>query len=375
MKIGDYGCGLLPISNPQFPILNSSVIGLRARAALGEMKSQMTNLKSERPMTKFQSEVTVSPDIAFPEDLFPVSPELWTDYRQVLTLGQSRMRQSTAVICGLARDVAEILPVTIARIERIGERFSDYRVVIYENDSTDDTRPLLLAWAQRNPRVRVIVETIGDPVNPCARCLHRAARMANYRNRCLDVLKSEFANFDYALVLDTDLKGGWSIDGIANTFGHDGWDFVGSNGIIFKRLGRDLNVPIQYDAWAFRLDEKFSAMPTSAVNFLRWQRGQPLVPVTSCFGGLGVYRIKALLSARYSGWDSEHIPLHQEMRNNGFHRMFINPSQIALYGRRHRTLDRAMIPLLNGISRVRNFSWPQSLTNPLSEALCLGMRS
>lgn len=317
----------------------------------------------------------MSPDVAFPEDLFAASPELWSDYRQLLTLGQSRMEQSTAVICGLARDVAEILPVTIARIERIGERFGDYRVVIYENDSRDDTRSLLLAWAQRNPRVRVAVETIGDPVNPCARCLQRAARMANYRNRCLDVLRSEFANFDYALVLDTDLKGGWSYDGIANTFGHDDWDFVGSNGIIFKRLGRDLNVPIQYDAWAFRWDDNFSALPTSSVNMLQWQRGQPLVPVTSCFGGLGVYRMKALLSARYSGWDSEHIPLHQEMRNNGFHRMFINPSQIALYGRRHRTVDRVIIPLLNGIARMRKFSWPQTFAAPLSEPLCLGMRS
>ncbi len=317
----------------------------------------------------------MSPDATFPEDLFPASLEWRSDYRQLLTLGQSRMRQSTAVICGLARDVAEVLPVTIARIARIGECFGDYRVVIYENDSRDDTRPLLLAWARHNHRVHLIAETIGDPVNPCARCLQRATRMANYRNRYLDVLRSEFASFDYALVLDTDLKGGWSYDGIANTIGHDGWDFVGSNGIIFKRLGRDLNVPIQYDAWAFRWDADFSALPTGSVNDLQWQRGQPLVPVTSCFGGLGVYRMPALLSARYSGWDSEHIPLHQLMRNNGFHRMFINPSQIALYGRRHRAVDRVMIPLLKWITRMRNFSWPQTLTVPQIEPLCLGMRS
>ena len=321
------------------------------------------------------NEVIVSPDVAFPEELFSTTPELWSDYRQLVTLGQSRMEQATAVICGLARDVAEILPVTIARIERIGERFADYRVVIYENDSRDDTRALLLAWAQYNPRIHVVLETIGDPVNPCARCLQRAARMANYRNRCLDVIRSDYADFDYTLVLDTDLKGGWSYDGIANTFGHDGWDFVGSNGIIFKRLGRDLNVPVQYDAWAFRLDENFTALPTGSVNVMQWQRGQPMVPVTSCFGGLGIYRMPALLSARYSGWDSEHIPLHQAMRHNGFHRMFINPSQIALYGRRHRAIDRVMIPLLKGLTRIRSLSWPSSLTPSLAEPLCLGMRS
>jgi glycosyltransferase involved in cell wall biosynthesis len=317
----------------------------------------------------------VQPSVVFPEHFFPTNSEWGSDYRRLLTIGQCRMRQSTAVISGLARNVAEILPVTIARIERIGESFGDYRVVIYENDSHDETRSLLLAWAKRNPRVRVIVETIGDPVNPCARCLQRAARMANYRNRCLDVIREEFADFDYALMLDTDLKGGWSYDGIANTFGHDHWDFVGSNGIIFKRVGRELNVPIQYDAWAFRWDENFSALPTASVNVLRWQRGQPLVPVTSCFGGLGIYRMTALLSARYSGWDSEHIPLHQAMRKKGFNRMFINPSQIALYGRRHRSIDRLMIPLTKGINYLRNFSWTQPLTTSTNEPLCLGMKS
>lgn len=317
----------------------------------------------------------MQPSVQFPEDLFPTKSELRSDYRRLLTLGQDRMKQSTAVLCGLARDVSEILPVTIARIEKVGEHFGDYRVVIYENDSRDDTRSQLLAWAQGNHRVRVIVETIGDPVNPCARCLRRATRMANYRNRCLQVIRNEFSGFDFALVLDTDLKGGWSYEGIANTFGHDAWDFVGSNGIIFKRVGRDMNVPIQYDAWAFRLDENLSALPTATVNLLRWQRGQPLVPVTSCFGGLGIYRMTAILSATYSGWDSEHVPLHQTMRQNGFNRMFINPSQIALYGRRHRSSDRIMIPLTKGLNYIRNWSWSQSQTESASEPLCLGMRS
>lgn len=317
----------------------------------------------------------MQPSVTFPEELFPASTEFRSEFRRLVTLGQTRMEQSTAVICGLARDVAEILPVTIERIERIGASFGDYRVIIYENDSRDDTRLQLLAWAQRNHRVRVVVETIGDPVNPCARCLHRAVRMANYRNRCLEIIRAEFSNFDFALVLDTDLKGGWSYDGIANTFGHDDWDFVGSNGIIFKRVRREFNVAIQYDAWAFRLDENLSALPTVSVNVMRWQRGQPLVPVTSCFGGLGVYRMKAILSATYSGWDSEHVPLHQVMRKNGFNRMFLNPSQIALYGRRHRTIDPVMIPIAKCLNALRSWSWSRSRPVAINEPLCLGMRS
>jgi len=67
--------------------------------------------------------------------------------------------------------------------------------------------------------------------------------------------------------------------------------------------------------------------------------------------------------------------LHQTMRQNGFNRMFINPSQIALYGRRHRSSDRIMIPLTKGLNYIRNWSWSQSQTESASEPLCLGMRS
>lgn len=285
-------------------------------------------------------------DVVFPESTFPPLANRWSEYRRLLTLGTGRMRENSVVLCGLARDIGEILPKTIARMERLGEMFGDYRVVLFENDSSDDTAEMLAAWASRNPRVRFVTEQIGDPVNPIARCLQRAARMAYYRNRCLEVMRAEFSDFSHAIVLDTDLKGGWSTDGIANTFGHDGWDFVGSNGIIFKRLGCELNVPVQYDAWAFRLDDQLTALPTSTVNAMQWQRGQPLLPVTSCFGGLGVYRMPALLSSCYEGWDSEHIPLHQQMRRNGFDKIFLNPSQITVYGRRRRSLDRMMMPLV-----------------------------
>lgn len=287
------------------------------------------------------------------------------------------MRDMTVVLCGLARDVGEILPTTIARMERLGETFGDYRVVLFENDSQDDTANQLADWASRNSRVRVLSETMGDPVNPMSRCLQRASRMAHYRNRCLEVLRAEFAEFSHAIVLDTDLKGGWSIDGIANTFGHDGWDFVGSNGIIFKRLGCELNVPVQYDAWAFRLDDQLTALPTGAVNAMQWQRGQPLVPVTSCFGGLGVYRMPALLSACYDGWDSEHVPLHQQMRRNGYENMFLNPSQITVYGRRRRSLDRWMMPFARWLNAQR---WSYRSREPLSPSaaelpLCLDLPS
>lgn len=201
--------------------------------------------------------------------------------------------------------------------------------------------------------------------------------LAAYRNRVLQMLRTEFADFQHGIVLDTDLKGGWSTDGIANTFGHEDWDVVGSNGIIFKRLGRELNVPVQYDAWAFRWDDQFTPLPTGVVNALQWQRGQSFVPVSSCFGGLAVYRMPALLSANYDGWDSEHVPLHRQMRRNGFNRMFLNPSQMTVYGRRHRFHDLWMMPLARWLLDRRWPSRSHGLVSPLlsGQTLCFELPS
>ena len=262
------------------------------------------------------------------------------------------MSESTAVICGLARDVEHVLPQTIARIERLGAMFADYRVVISENDSRDRTKLMLGEWAGRNPKVDALLEQRGDPVNPIARCLKRAERMARYRSVCLETVRARYADFTHAIVVDTDLQLGWSDEGVANTFGHDGWDFVGANGLILRRCGFSLNTLVQYDAWAFRLDEQFTPLTTAEVNQMSWQRGQPLVPVTCCFGGLGVYRMPAFLAGTYAGHDTEHVTHQQVARARGFRNVFLNPSQITLYGRHRRRCDLWMIPLITATSRV-----------------------
>lgn len=294
-------------------------------------------------------------DASFPEADFPVAPEFHAEYRQRVASGRQRMSATTAVIGGLARDVAGVLPLTIARIEQIGAMFADYRVVIYENDSRDDTPQLLTDWAARNSRVHVTIERRGDLVNPNTRCLKRAERMAHYRNQCLEAIRARFADFGHVLIVDTDLADGWSFDGLANTFGHDDWDFVGSNGLILKRVGWQLNVAMQYDAWAFRSDEAFTPYSTKLVNHMSWTRGAPLVPVTCSFGGLGVYRMPAYLAGQYAGHDVDHVTHQQIARPQGFTRTFLNPSQIALYGRHHRSLDPVILPPVNWLERFRKF--------------------
>ena len=283
----------------------------------------------------------------FDEWLFAPAEQLREKYWNRVSRGYARMREQRVVIAGLARDIESILPLTVARIECLGTLFGDYRVVIYENDSADQTAALLQRWAQDNHRVSCLSERRADPVNRPIRCLHRAARMAYYRSRCQDHIAANLADFDQVILLDTDLEGGWSLDGVANTYGHTGWDFVGAYGVIFRRVGLSPNRLAHYDAWAYRQDQAFTPLTTKQVNAMLFQRGEPLQKVSSCFGGLGVYTMAAYLAGRYDGTDVEHVTFHRELHRRGFRRTFLNPSQIVLYGRKHRTWDALVVKLLS----------------------------
>jgi len=281
-------------------------------------------------------------EILFPETRFPPLAAQQASYGHLVSRGYQIMRTRRVVMAGLARNVAWLLPRTIARIESLGSLFADYRVVIYENDSTDGTREMIHRWSEDNPRVTLLSEVRHDPVNRPIRCLRRAQRMAYYRNKYHDFIAAECAGYDEVMVIDTDLAGGWSFDGIANTYGHGGWDFVGSYGVIYKRLGLRPNCLCHYDAWAFRNNSDYQPLSSRHVNALHWHRGEPMVRVYSCFGGLGIYRTEAFLSGRYDGQDCEHIALHRQMCANGYRRTFLNPSQITIYGRKRRKLDDLM---------------------------------
>jgi hypothetical protein len=288
---------------------------------------------------------------AFPESRFAAASDRQEEYRARVDRGRSVMRDKRVVICGVARDVAEILSATIARIERLGRMFAEYRVVVYENDSIDATREILSDWETANRRVTLLAESRGDPVNPVARCVARAERMAYYRNRYREVVNARFSDFDYAIVLDMDLHAGWSYDGLANTFGHEGWDFVGSYGLI-ERSYLTRTLLVQYDAWAFRAQGSYSRIPTKVVNHMRYSRGDPMLEVYSCFGGLGVYGIQAMLKCRYDGSDCEHVCFHRSMRDARLDRLFLNPSQITFYGKKANNLVRAY-RRLTGANRRR----------------------
>ena len=263
----------------------------------------------------------------FPEDRFP--PVDHNDFQKKVVEGYEYMRGVKVVICGLTKDDAPILPLTIARIEKTGGCFRDYRVIVYENDSRDCTPDILKNWQAVNTKVKIITESI--QISPI-RQLSRTERLACFRNRYLRIIKEsrEYADYDFVIVADMDLKGGWSNDGIATSFARLDWDIVAANSIGYHNLRKTY-----YDMFALLPKNIFKTGLVYKIFGEGWQlhRGDPLIRIWSGFGGLAIYRKEAIMSRQYSGSINgaiicEHIGLNAD---NSL-RCFLNPSQITIAG-------------------------------------------
>ena len=262
----------------------------------------------------------------FPEALFPFSVDVVKRMSSHIAYGYDVMQKKSVVICGLARDLGKTAQYSVARLERLGSMFKNYRVIIYENDSSDSTLTELFRWQKRNPNVVILTEKLGNPKREGI-SNERKKEMAYYRNKYL----KEISNYDhdYVIVYDTDLTGGFSYEGICHTFGCQDWDVMASNGLLFRPNKNGDIDRFFYDTWAFRLPGQEEPKITEQ-NDIYYKRGDPLVRVDSAFGGLAIYKSECIKGTKYTNKDCDHVTLHDQIKKNGFS-IYLNPNQITLY--------------------------------------------
>lgn len=210
------------------------------------------------------------------------------------------------VICGVCKDVASRVPYSMKIMEKIGAMFDDYRIVVYENNSTDSTATILRAWANANFRVRAITEYVTpDELNKT--CINRMQNgeyfrpelIARARNIVLDIVMSpEYQDFEYLVWMDMDFILEPAYQGIQELFqANKQWDAVFAYGV-----APDNN---HWDWYALR-DDVCPFGPELLGHY--WFQPKKLqlspsgewYPVYSAFGGFGIYKKKSIQGCRYS---------------------------------------------------------------------------
>ena len=262
------------------------------------------------------------------------------------------LNESKIIICSIVRDAEKGLRANIPVVRELCKICKDYRVVVFENDSKDDTKEMLQAWTMEDSgRIHTVCsDTDGSKTIPSAKdvntnrffCRRRIGKMARLRNQYLEYVERHGWSGDYLIVVDLDVAQ-LNLNGILSSFASEvEWDAVTAFGYStsprLKRRYHDTyaltkwgeqNIP-QTESMIVRYADELGVLKTSD----RWMR------VYSAFGGLAIYRFDAIRGLRYSVLDndnpmvevrSEHVAIYKGMVERGYNRFYINPAMVLKY--------------------------------------------
>lgn len=212
------------------------------------------------------------------------------------------------LICGTCKDVGPYLNDVINIMEKIGGLFIDYRIVISENNSIDETKAILQQWSNINSKVYVHCETLSPrEYNDVVINKHdngspfKVDLIARGRNIVLDKIQSsaEYNDYPYLIMIDMDFEEPPPASSIIEVFeSEQEWDAIFAYGI--SREGsywdwyalRDYNQPLGPELLG---KDWFSPKRWSLSTKDQWCK------VYSAFGGLGIYKRSSIEGCRYAG--------------------------------------------------------------------------
>ena len=254
------------------------------------------------------------------------------------------MKKINMVIYGSIRNIESEFCTSFSNIDIICKLFNNVYIIILENDSSDNTRSLLIDWQKKqvnNVHKHIILKNNLDELYPL-----RAHRLAYCRNTILNYIVDNNIHLLYQYAMHCDLDDMfWSIDynSICTCFQYDldSWDAMSC-----VNKNKDY-----YDYWALRCHQSwfnmnifscsakgvdYNTKTDSFITLLKNTSG--LISVNSSFNGMAIYKIQSIIYCRYNAdykcilcnnsnrgcWeDNDHIGLHNQMINNNC-KLFIN---------------------------------------------------
>ena len=141
------------------------------------------------------------------------------------------------IIAGCAQNIETYIHKVFKNIYTIAELFNTYKIIVFENSSRDKTLEILFDYKKQDSNMVVITKsTIPIPYDA------HPARVAYCRNIILNKINSDFADYDYMMMIDLDnvCAPPIHIDNFKKSLKNESWD-----GLSFNRKN-------YYDRWALR---------------------------------------------------------------------------------------------------------------------------
>ena len=272
-------------------------------------------------------------------------------FKELYKRGINIAQHKRVVFCGMVRDCGKAVRHNIPTIEKLGESFLEYRIIIFENNSTDCTKEVLLNWASRNNKVTAICNYFDEaaykkiPKDDCyywPNSRRRIQKYVDYRNLYMEYLDNEDVKADYVILVDFDVAK-IDISGVITSFGTIlEWDVITANGYsLSPKLKRRY-----HDTYAL-CESGHENVPQSVPEikayrdiFAFLRKGMPFVRVFSAYGGLAIFKRDILKGMRYktiyNNYEGvevhcEHFSLFWQLAEHGHDRVYINPNMEVYY--------------------------------------------
>lgn len=216
------------------------------------------------------------------------------------------------IICGITKNNDKFLHKSIELCINTGKMFNDYKIIIYENNSTDNTKSILNEY-KNNSKFKIISEDISYDIiketskiwaytqitgsdHPC-----RMEQIANASNKVIDEIRKETDEYSHVIWIDLDTIE-WSLSGIQECFNCiDEWDVIYANGIA------RYNMRSYYDMYTYRDATNYMFGPEIIGEYF-WDNMKyfdinanlsNLIPVVSAFGGIGIFKKEIFNKYKY----------------------------------------------------------------------------
>ena len=255
-----------------------------------------------------------------------------------IEIGKKHLSDSSVVFCGLLKNCSKNIPHIKKSLYDILSKCREYKVLIVENDSTDDTRSKLLEWNREDSNVIVLgcgvnseyceIKSIHDN-NLKDHSRKRMDKMVYLRNIYLDYIYNNFSHYDYTIVYDFDIKGKLFMDGFYNCFysllKNKDINAISPNSFrYYNYLWSSLKQ--YYDPYAFikevpEIDKDYIDDSTKYIDINRIMSDEKLTRVKSAFAGITIYKTKSLYGKYYTTFDiadksiCEHAGLNFQVSN------------------------------------------------------------
>jgi hypothetical protein len=203
-------------------------------------------------------------------------------------------------ICGPVKNCGPYLLKVFENIELIGSLFDDYKIIIFYDNSTDNTLDILKDYQNKNDKLIFYINTTTISK-------FRTHRLAYARNFCLNFVKKNKELFPYFIMMDFDNVNSKNIniEILKKSLIRNDWDGLSFN-----------THPIYYDTWALSIKPfYFSYLHFKFNNYYRNDDliknyinelfklipKNLLIKCLSAFGGFSIYRTNKFLDTYYDG--------------------------------------------------------------------------